>query len=100
MFQFLYKTQLSKVICTIASAAVAFILLAVSEVLNMLLLTMIFGQVRGEELFTSKNGLIRSLYTSPSNVFFALFIFIGYLILKVIAKRKKINGSTGTKTGA
>lgn len=98
-FQLAYKTQLSKVIPSIVSAAVAFVLIAISEVLNMLLLVAIYGQARAEELFNSTEGLVRSIHTTPSNISFALLIFIGYLILKKIDKRKKKNGETGAKTG-
>lgn len=98
-FQIVYKTELSKVMRIVASAAVAFIFVAISEVLNMLLLTAIFGQARAEELFASTDGLTRSLYTTPSNIFFALFIIIGYVILKKIDKRKNKDGETGSKTG-
>lgn len=98
-FQFTYKTQLSKVIRTIVSATVAFVLIAVSEILNMLLLVAAYGQFRAEELFNSKDGLTRSLYATPSNIIFAIFIFIGYLILMKLDKRKRENGETGKKTG-
>lgn len=98
-FQFAYKTQLSKVIRTIASASGIFILIAVSEVLNMLFLIAIYDRTRAEELFSSKEGLVRGIYTSPTNIFFAILIFLVYLILRTIEKRKKINGEAGKKTG-
>jgi len=98
-FQFVYKTQLSKVIRIIASAAVAFVLIAIAEILNMLLLIAIYGQATAEELFNSTDGLVRSIHTTPSNIFFAILIFIGYLILKKIEKRKKKDGEACSKTG-
>lgn len=98
-FQFAYKTQLSQVIRTIAAATVSLILVAVSEVLNMLLLTVIFGKDKAQELFNSNSGLQQSIYTIPSTIFFALLIFIGYFIIKTIDKRKIENGENSTKIG-
>lgn len=98
-FQFIYNGQLSKVISSIISAAFVLILVAISEVLNMLLLILVYGQPKAEALFNSSNGLTKSLYTSPSNVFFAILVFAGYFILKKINMRKKNNGKTGKTTG-
>jgi len=94
-FQFTHKTQLSKVTHTIAASIALLILIAVSEVLNMFLLIALFGQSRAEQLFTSENGFIQSLYTSPSSIFFAFFIFSGHLLLKAFETRKIKNGKTG-----
>lgn len=97
-FQFAYKTELSRVIRVIVSAVVAFILIAVSELADMLLLTALFGSYdKASELLNSEDGLIKSVSVSPSNLFFAAFIFIGYFILKKTRKRK--NGEAGTKVG-
>jgi len=99
-FQFIYKAKLSKIIQTIISTAVTFVLIAISEVINMMLLIAIYGQLKAEELFNSQEGLVRGLYTSPSNIFFVIFVFIGYLIIKYILKRKKQSEEVGAKTGA
>jgi len=98
-FQFIYNGQLSKVIRSIASAAVILILVAVSEVLNMLLLTILYGQTKAEALFNASNALIKSLYTIPSTVFFAILIITGYFILKKLDMRKNTNGKDGKTTG-
>ena len=99
IFGLAYKTQLSKAFHMIASSVIILIMIAVSEVLNMLLLTGLYGQARGEELFNSSHGLIRGIATTPSNVFFALFILIVYIIFKIIVKRKRKNGEIGAKIG-
>ena len=96
-FQFFYKFDLSKMIRLIASAVISIIMIAVSEILSMMLLVMIVGANRAEELFTSTGGIMQGLSTLPSNIFFAIFIFIGYQILKFIDKRKKANGEAGRK---
>jgi hypothetical protein len=98
-FGLAYKTQLSKVMRIIASAALTLILIAVSEVLNMLILTAIYGKAQGEELFTSTNGLIRGVSTTPTNIVFAFFIGILFFIFRAIDRRKIKNGETGAKTG-
>jgi len=98
-FQLTYKTQLSQMIRAIVSSAVVLITIAISEVINMLGLIAIYGQSKAESMFTSQDGLIKSISTTPTNLIFALFMLIGYLILKKIDKRKLDNGETGTKTG-
>lgn len=83
-----YKPQLSGMMRTIISAVCIFILIAVCELMNMLLLTMVYGQGKAESLFDSKDGLTQSLYSTPSTIFFAAFIAIGFLLLRKIGKRK------------
>lgn len=95
-FEFTYKTRLSKLLCIIVSAIITFLLIVFSEVLNMCLLTILYGQAKAEKLFVSNNGLTKGISTSPTNIFFSVFILIGYLILKKIEKRKEQNGKTGT----
>ena len=99
IFQFTYNSQLSKVIRSVVSSAVILILVAVAEVFNLLLLIAIFGQTQAKELYTSKDGLTQSIYTIPSSVFLAVFVFAGYFILKNMDKRKLENGEAGKTTG-
>jgi hypothetical protein len=99
MFQFAYKTQLSKVIRTIISATVILVLIAFTEVINMLFLTLLFSQQRATELLNSSDALTQGLSYAPSNIFFAVLILIGYLVVKKIDKRKKKNGEIGAKAG-
>ena len=89
IFQLAYKAQLSKVITAIASSAVILILIAISEVLNILFLSLLYGQEKATQLINSSNGLTQSLGTLPSTVFYALFVFAGYFILKEYDKRKE-----------
>ena len=99
-FQFVYRPQLSKVIRTITASAIILILVAISEVCNMLLLTVLYGETAAMELFNSSQGLTKSIYTIPSTVFLAIFVFAGYLILKKFGKRKISNGEDSKKIGA
>jgi len=98
-FQFTYKTQLSKAIRIIASAVVAFMLIAVSEVLNILLLAMMYGYEKSRALVNSNNGLTQGISTIPTNVLLGVFILIGHLILRAAEKREMKDGEAGTKTG-
>jgi len=99
IFQLSYKTQLSKVINSIASSAVILILIAFSEVLNIMVLTMMYGKDKAAELFNSPDGLIQSINTLPSTIFYALFILAGYFIIKQYDKRKQKHGNVGKETG-
>ncbi|MPM22774.1 hypothetical protein SDC9_69232 [bioreactor metagenome] len=99
-FQFIYRNQLSKVINVIISAVVSFILIVISEVCNMLLLTLIYGGYdEASKLLNSKNGLTQALSGIPADIFFAIFIFVGYYILNKIEARKMKDGETGKETG-
>jgi hypothetical protein len=99
IFQLVYKGKLSKVANAIVAAVVIIMLVAVSEVLNVLLLNMIYGQAEAKELFNSTVGMTKSLSSMPSTVFTAVFIFIGYLILKKYDQRVKKHGKAGKEAG-
>ena len=89
-FQFAYKRQLSKIISSVVSAFITMVLIAVSEILNVWLLTMMYGKDKAEELFMSSVGITKAVSIIPSIVFLALFILIGYFIIykgaKIIGK--------------
>ena len=97
-FQLAYKSQITKLVSSVISSIIIVLLIAISEILNMLLLMMLYGQTRAEELFVSSVGITQSISTIPSTVFFAIFIIIGYFLLKGIDKRKQKNGKTGKET--
>lgn len=98
-FQFVYSYQLSRIVSTVISAIVVIVLIAVAEVLNIYILTFIYGLDQAEILFNS-TGLTRSICTTPTTVFFAIFILLGKLILKKFDKRKKAHGDTGKEIRA
>lgn len=97
LFQFAYKTELSKIIRTIISTIVAFMMIAFSEVINLFFLTLLFDQETATDLIYSNNELTKGLSVALSNIFFAILIFIGYVIIKSIRKRTDKNGETGEK---
>ncbi len=98
-FQIAYKSQLSKVVSTIVSAIVIAILVALSEVMNMLVLTLAHGSEKAAEMFNSADNLMKSVYTIPSTVFFAIFIVLGYIVIKAYNKRKKTHGEISKSSG-
>lgn len=99
-FQFAYKQQLSKAIRTIVATVVSFLMISVSEVLNMLLWTVVYDQQKATELIYSSDDLTKGLTSAPSNIFFAVFILIGYFVLKQFKKRKRKDGEDNTQTGS
>lgn len=98
-FQFTYKTQLSRAIQIIASAIAAFILIAVSEILNILLLSLVYGYDKAIGFIGSSDGLTQAISAIPTNVLFGVFILIGHLILRAAEKREMKDGEAGTKIG-
>ena len=98
-FQFAYKQQLSKVIRTIVATVVSFLMISVSEVMNMLMWSAVYDRQKAMELIYSSDDLVKGLISAPSNIFFAVFIIIGYLVLKQFNKRKNRNGEDGPTTG-
>ena len=100
IFQFAYQTQISGTIRTILAAAIALLLLAVSEALNMGLLILLYGYEETEQLLLYANsGWQRSLYSFPSILFLALFILLSQRILKKMDGKKAKHGETGETTG-
>ncbi len=95
-FEFTYKPKLSKLIRIIASAIVTFLMIVISEILNMLLLTAMYGQDHAIGLLNSSNGLIQGLSTIPINIFLGAFVCISYLVLKQVEKRKVKDGEAGS----
>ncbi|HNW85371.1 MAG TPA: hypothetical protein PLP25_02030 [Candidatus Limiplasma sp.] len=98
-FQILHQSSLSKLVRSIISSVVILILIAVSEVCNVLLLTAFYGREAAETLFTSPNGLTRAVYSSPSNLFLGLFVLGSYFLMKLIQKKKdEKNGKVSEET--
>jgi len=94
LFQMAYKGQLAKVVKLVTSVVIIVILIMLSEVLNVLLLQLIFGQAKTLELLNS-NTIAKSVSTIPSTIFTAIFVFAGHLTLKTIDKRKQEHGKAG-----
>lgn len=88
-FQILYKADLSKVIRAVIASVVVLILSALSELLNVLFLSMLYGQEQADAIFRFSDELTRSVSAIPSNVFLGLFILAGYFIMKATAKKRQ-----------
>lgn len=95
LFQTFYKGQLEKVAKAVASAVIIFVFIMISEVINIYLLQLLFGEQKTLELLSENNPIIKSISTIPSTIFTAVFIFTGRGIMNYIDARKKKNGETG-----
>ena len=89
-FQMINKGGMSMVIRTVISSVIILILIAVSELLYVLLMTVIFGREQAETFFRFTDELTRAFYAIPSNVFLALFVLAGYFIMKKVHQKKRL----------
>ena len=81
-----YKFDLPKIVNLIVSVIIIFFMIGVSELLNEIILNLIFGKVQSQALLNSGSPLVRSLCMLPTNIIFAAIVLIVYLILS--GKRK------------
>lgn len=72
----------------IRSAIIVMILLFISEGLNILLLTSVYGTTETKQLLITP--LSKSIYSIPSTIIFALIILIFHLIISKISTNRKI----------
>ena len=96
-YQFLYRVELSKMTRVVAAAVGVLVMTAISEMLNVVLLSILYGTAQAEALMTSKDNITQAIYTAPSTVFLALVTVLVYFIAKAFRKRKKANGKVGTE---
>jgi uncharacterized membrane protein len=94
-YQLVYHVGLTKMVRAMIASVIILVFTAVSEILNVVLLTVLYGSEQANVLVTSGNELAQAIYTSPSTVFLALFTVAGYFIAKAIDKRKRENGKMG-----
>ena len=98
-YQMVYRAGLSKVIRAMIASIIILVVNAVSEVINMLLLSGMFGRDQAETLAWSTKEFSQAIYSLPSTIFLAMFTVAGYFIMKAIKKRKIADGKTGEETG-
>jgi hypothetical protein len=84
LFVAVNKTEISRVIISVIAVTV---LLFLSEELNILLLTTVYGTSKTAELLTSTLG--KTLYGIPSTIFYGIGIYISYSIIKKRDTKKK-----------
>ena len=99
LFQAVYRTTLAQVVRVVTSSVTIMLFIMISEVLNFFLLFLLFGEGKTVNLLNFSTPFVKSISTIPSTLFFALFVFMGYLVLTYIEKRKQANGQAGKKTG-
>lgn len=93
MFLILYRLDLSKIIKLIVNVILIMLVISASEIINELILEN-FGV--SQKILNASVPLTKSLYMIPSNIMFAVFVLISYLIMKNSSKKeKKIDGNPG-----
>lgn len=99
-FQVIYRFELRKIVSIIISMIGVTLIITFSELIDGVLLNTVFGQTRAHELTASGSSLVRSLSFVPSNIIFAIILFISYLVIRKTEKNKKDkNGKVSEKTG-
>jgi hypothetical protein len=98
-YQIVYHAGLNKMIQGMIASVVILVFTAVSEILNVLLLTILYGSEQANILVTSSSELTQAIYTIPSTIFLALFAVAGYFITKAIRKGKSTHGKPGKEIG-
>ncbi|NLV57666.1 MAG: hypothetical protein GXY67_02755 [Clostridiales bacterium] len=92
VFQLLYRSGLQKLVRTIITPIIILILILVAEILNLLILSMMYGFEAANVMFKTPSGWAQCLYTWPSTVILALLLFASHQILKTKRKRKAKDG--------
>ena len=98
-YQIVYHANLSKMIRAMIAAIIILVMTAASEILNVLLLTLVYGSEQANQLVTSSNQFSQAIYTMPSTVFLGLITLAGYFMVKAINKGKQANGNNSETTG-
>jgi hypothetical protein len=76
------------------------LIVVVSEIVNMLILSAIFGQKESDYLINKSPALTRSLYMIPSNVIAAAILLVSYSVISKVDNYKKVkDGEVGEKAG-
>jgi hypothetical protein len=98
IFQFLYRSGLQEIIRTIIAPIVILIFISIAEMLNLLILAMIYGFEAANTMIRTPDGWTQCLYSAPSTIILALLLLAANATLKMIRKRKKENGNLGEET--
>ena len=98
-FQLLYHSGLQQIIQTIIAPIVILIFISIAEMVNLLLLAVLFGFETANTMIRTPDGWIQCLYSAPSTIIFALLLLAASAVLKIIRKRKKAHGDLGEETG-
>lgn len=99
LFLLIYRPDLPNIINLIVSVIIIFMFVGFSEIINELILVLIFGKIKTMELLNLSSELIRSLYMIPTNITLAILILISYFILLKIKNKKEKHGEVSEKAG-
>jgi len=89
-FQLVHKADLAKVTRAVISSVIVLILTAVSELINALILTSVYGREKADELLRFADDMTRALFSAPSTLLLAGFIVAAYFITKKIYQKKAL----------
>lgn len=92
VFQLLYHSGLQKIVRAMISPIIILILISVAEMLNLLILSMIYGFEAANMMFKTPNGWAQCLCTWPSTVFLALLLLAAHKVIQSMRKRKIQDG--------
>jgi hypothetical protein len=99
-FQLSYHIGLPKMTRSLAAAVILLVFTAVSEIANVLFLTVLYGGEQANALMASQDKMTQAIYTMPSTVFLAIITVAVYFVARAIKKKRKhVDGETGKKTG-
>jgi hypothetical protein len=99
LFLITYKFDLPKIIRLTVSVIITFMFICISEIINEIILMLAFGKVRTQDLLNSSSELMRSLFMIPTNIIFAIIVFVSYIVLSKKKSKKELNGEVSEKTG-
>ena len=97
-FQMLYRSGLQEIIRTIIAPIVMLIFISIAEITNLMILSIFFGMEGASTLFRTSNGWTQCMYSAPSTIILALLLLAANAALKLIRKRKRVNGNMGEET--
>ncbi len=99
LFLITYKYDLQRIIRLIVSVISIFMFICLSELINELLLFIIFGKIKTQALLNSSSDLTKIISLTPTNIIFAVILLITFIILQKTKSKKEKYGETCEKTG-
>jgi len=97
LFNIVYQAQLTTVVRSIITAVVVMTMIIIAETLNYLLLFLMFGPERTDQILNFSSELTKNTATIPSTLFLAVLIFFAYWLMKKFENRKSAHATTQQK---
>jgi len=97
LFNIAYQAQLTTVVRSIITAVVVMTMIIIAETLNYLLLFLLLGAERTDEILNFSSELAKNTATIPSTLFLAALVFTSYWLMKKFESRKASHATTQQK---